>query len=44
MAITSTKENRTLIALLYLLFYRIISINLIKLKLSFKEGSIIIIY
>jgi hypothetical protein len=44
MVITGAKENKTLISLLYLLFYRIISISLIKLKLSFKEGNIIIIY
>jgi hypothetical protein len=42
MAITNTKENKTLIALLYLLFYKIISVNSTKLRLSFKEGSIII--
>ena len=43
MATTSIKENRTLIALLYLLFYGIISVNLTRLRLSFKEESIIII-
>jgi len=44
MAITSAKENKTLIAPLYLLFYKIISVSLIKLRLSFKERNIIIIY
>jgi hypothetical protein len=43
MAITSAKENRTLIALLYLLFYKIINISSTRLRLSFKEGSITII-
>jgi hypothetical protein len=44
MAITNAKENKTLIAPLYLLFYKIISVSLIRLRLSFKEKSIIIIY
>jgi hypothetical protein len=43
MVITSAKENKTLIAPLYLLFYKIISVSLTKLRLSFKEGSITII-
>ena len=44
MAITNIKENKTLTSPLYLLFYKIISINLIRLKFSFKGISIIIIY
>jgi hypothetical protein len=44
MAITSAKENKTLITPLYLLFYKIISVSLTRLRLSFKEGNITIIY
>jgi hypothetical protein len=44
MAITGAKENKTLIAPLYLLFYKTISVNSTKLRLSFKEGNITIIY
>jgi hypothetical protein len=44
MAIINAKENKTLIAPLYLLFYKTISVSLTRLGLSFKEGSITIIY
>ena len=41
MATTSIKENRTLTGLLYLLFYRIISVSSTRLRLSFKGVNII---
>jgi hypothetical protein len=43
MAITSAKENKTLIAPLYLLFYKTISVSSTRLRLSFKEESITMI-
>jgi hypothetical protein len=44
MHLTSAKGNRTLINLLYLLYYKTIHVNLTKLGLNFKGVNIIIIY